>query len=373
MMRVLHVNAGNLYGGIETLLLTLARQRELCAGVEPHFALFFEGRQSEELREAGVPVYLLGGVRVSRPWTVWLARRKMRRLLAEQRFDVVVTHGCWNHALAAPVARRAGLPVVFWGHAIQSGKHWLERWARWSPPDLVLANSLVTRESVAATLFPRSRSEVLYLPVTPPQLGDRAAVRGEVRQEIGTPASAVVVVTVSRLEGGKGHPVLIDALGRLADVPGWESWIVGGAQRPAEEKYVAGLHELAERRGVSRRVRFLGQRRDVPRLLAAADVHCQPNTGPDSFGLAFIEALYAGLPVVTSGIGGAAEIIDDGCGLLVPPGDVERLAEALSRLLTDAGLRQRLSAAGRPRAEALCDPARQLGRLGSVLRELRIG
>src|ERR1700677_2265338 len=134
-MRILHVNAGNLYGGIETLLVTLARERSLCPTVEPHFALFFEGRLSSALREAGVPVHLLGETRVSRPWTVLRSRRRLAELLRGQPFDAVVTHGCWPHALAAPPVRRAGLPLVFWMHNFQSGRQWLERWARWVPPD----------------------------------------------------------------------------------------------------------------------------------------------------------------------------------------------------------------------------------------------
>ena len=70
-MRVLHVSSGNLFGGVEALLVALARERGLRPEMEPHFALCFVGRLSETLDEIGVPVHRLGGVRVSRPWTVW--------------------------------------------------------------------------------------------------------------------------------------------------------------------------------------------------------------------------------------------------------------------------------------------------------------
>src|SRR5258708_10528589 len=102
-MRVLHLSAGNLYGGIETLLATLARHRSLCPAMQPHFALCFAGRLNDELEDAGVPVDLLGNVRISRPWTVWQARRRLRGLLDRQHVDAVITHGCWPHALFAPV------------------------------------------------------------------------------------------------------------------------------------------------------------------------------------------------------------------------------------------------------------------------------
>ena len=69
-MRVLYVHSGNLYGGVETLQVTLARHRDLCPAMEPSYALCFKGRLSEELIATGVPVHLLNAVRVSRPLTV---------------------------------------------------------------------------------------------------------------------------------------------------------------------------------------------------------------------------------------------------------------------------------------------------------------
>jgi glycosyltransferase involved in cell wall biosynthesis len=365
-MRVLHVNAGNLYGGIENLLVTLARLRHLCPEMEPQFALCFEGRLSGELRDAGAAVHLLGAVRVSRPWTVWLARRRLGRLLERVRPDVVVCHGCWPHALFAKVARRRRLPLVFWAHGLLAGRHWLERWAGRVRPDLVLANSRAT-EATLANLFPGVRSEVLYLPVPAPDLPDREAVRRRVRAELGTPEHAAVIIQVSRLEPLKGHRLLLEALAGLREVPGWECWIVGGAQRPAERTYRAELLHEADRLALDGRVRFLGERADVPRLLAAADVYCQPNTGPESFGISFVEAMYAGLPVVTTAMGGAVEILDETCGLLVSPADVQGLSGSLARLLQEPGVRLRLGKSAPARARHLCDPETQMDLLGQLL------
>src|SRR5205823_8856307 len=134
-------------------------------------------------------------------------------------------------------------------------------------------------------------------------------------------------------EGWKGHDLLLRALGGLRDLSGWVCWTAGGAQRPAEAAYLAELRQTAARLGIADRVRFLGHRADVPRLLAAADIHCQPNTGPEPFGIALIEALHAGLPVVTSRLGGAVEFVDATCGVLVEPSDPSALAAALTALL----------------------------------------
>ena len=152
-LRVLHIHSGNLYGGVETVLTTLAKSRAECRGMESSFALCFDGRLSDELEAIGAAVYRLNPVRFSRPWTVWQARRRLVRLLASKKFDVAVCHGCWGYALAAGTLKRHRVPVAFWLHDIPSGTHWLERLAsRWSP-DLVLANSHFTA-GLAPKLFP---------------------------------------------------------------------------------------------------------------------------------------------------------------------------------------------------------------------------
>ena len=147
---------------------------------------------------------------------------------------------------------------------------------------------------------------------------------------------------------------------------------MGGVQRPHEQVYLHELKAAAERAGVEGRIRFLGQREDVSRLLAAADIHCQPNTGPEPFGIAFVEALEAGLPVLTTRMGGAVEIVTETCGILVPHDDAVALAEACSRLIDEPALRKSLGAAGPRRAEEICGPGVVLPRLGAILSSLTV-
>lgn len=364
-MRVLHGYSGNMYGGVEAMLATLARQAHLAPGLEHRFALCFDGRLAAELHAAGAIVDRLDAVRFSRPWTVLQARRGFRRLLATARPDAVICHGCWAHAVFGPVARRAGSPLGFWAHDLPAGAHWLERRAARTPPDLAIANSRFVGARLDR-LFPGVAVEPIYCPVAPPPPTEPGG-RARLRRELDTPADALVIVQASRLEAWKGHPILLDALARLRDRPGWVAWIAGGAQRPHEAAYLDGLKERARAGGIADRLRFLGARSDVPRVLAAADLYCQPNTEPEPFGIAFIEALDAGLPVVATELGGAVEILGGGHGRLVPPSDPGALAGALAALLDDPEARARLAAAGPVRARALCDPAALLGRLHECL------
>jgi glycosyltransferase involved in cell wall biosynthesis len=368
-MKILHLYSGNLYGGVETLLATLARCRRLSPELDQEFALCFEGRLMKELNAAGVAVHSLGGVRMSRPQTVWRARRNLRRILAERSIDIVICHSAWSHALFAREARRAGKKLVFWLHNETNGKHWIERWAGLTSPDLALCNSHFTWKMLPR-LWPHAPRETLYYLVAEPIRNYSREELAATRAELETPENAIVIIQVSRMEEWKGHLLHLDALGRLRETPDWICWMVGGAQRSSEAAYLYELQEKAARLGIAERIRFLGERSDVPRLLAAADIHCQPNTGPEPFGITFIEALYARLPVVTTDLGGAREIVDPSCGVLVRPDDAWALAATLGSLLSSPNNRTDMAAGGVDRARRLCDPATQTRRLSELLAAL---
>jgi glycosyltransferase involved in cell wall biosynthesis len=369
-MRVLHLYSGNLYGGVESFLRTLAREQPRHPALTHVFALCFEGRLSRELREAGAQVHLLGEVRVSRPWTLWRARGVLSELLERERPAAAVCHAAWAQALLGPVVRGAGVPLVFVQHVALAGRHWLERWARVTEPELVLSNSQYSAKSLAS-VYPRAPWKVRYLPMPAPEHTSPPEERARTRAELGAGEREAVIIQACRMEEWKGHRLLLEALGRLKTVPGWALWVAGGAQRPHEARYLEELEALATGLGIRERVRFLGQRSDVPRLLRAADIHCQPNVSPEPFGLAFIEALQAGLPVVTTAMGGPLEIVNEACGILVPPRP-EPLAEALRRLVEQPEERRRLGAGGPARAVALCDPDAFLRGLEEDLQALTV-
>ena len=372
MLNVLHVHSGNMYGGVETLLFTLARCRDLVPDMGMHVALCFEGRIADELRTAGVPVTMIGAVRLRRPDTVWRARQAMAAMLKREPFDVVVCHQAWPLAVFGPAIKSAGLPLVEWVHMAQSGSHWLERLAGRVQPDCYLCNSAFT-----ASVLPRTdvKVDTIYYPVMAesPSEPDNATTTGAIRRALDTRNEDVVIIQVSRMEAWKGQLDCIEALGILRDVPGWVCWQVGGAQRPMEARYLASVRHAAERLGIAHRIRFLGQRSDVAQLLAAADLFCQPNRDPEPFGISLVEALWRRLPVVSSSIGGAAEIVDTTCGVLVEPKNPTALAAALSALIVDGPKRSQLGSQGPARARTLCDPGAQLAKIAAVFERVGAG
>jgi phosphatidyl-myo-inositol alpha-mannosyltransferase len=156
--------------------------------------------------------------------------------------------------------------------------------------------------------------------------------------------SGTRVLFVGRPEPRKGLPVLLGAFGLLPETA--ELDLIGVA--PADVSRVAN----AVRPGTLARVRAHGRVPDPVRrdLLSRADVLSAPSLGGESFGLVVLEGMAAGVPVVASDIAGYRDVLPPDAGELVPPGDPPALADALRRLLADAGLRRRLGEAGRQAA-----------------------
>jgi len=354
---VLHISAGAMWGGVERALVTLASERRHAPDMHPHFAVCFREQLNHELRMAGAPVDYLGEVRASRPFTVVRARKALATLLRQEKMDVAVCHLPWAHTMFAPVLRNLGVPTVFWMHGFATGRHWTERLAKLTRPALTIANSHATAKT-AGLLFPNTRTEVLYYPVT---------FTSEVKAE-----ESGIILQVSRMEPWKGHMLHLEALAKLKDEPNWHCRVIGGAQTTSEAKYLLKLEKRAYALGIGQRVELMGQRDDIDQQLAQAQIFCQPNSGPEPFGIVFIEALAAGVPVVTTSMGAAPEILDSSCGILTEAGDADALASALKLLLNDVALRNRLSAAGPARAAALCSPERQIPALAKLLGTVRL-
>jgi glycosyltransferase involved in cell wall biosynthesis len=361
-LRVLHVTAGNLFGGIERMLLTMVSAGG--SGAAHEIAVSFDGRLAAELRAAGAVPHVLGDVRFRRPDTVWRARRHLDRVLAAGGYDAVIAHAPWSCALAGPVARRAGRPLLMWAHDAPQPGAWAERKVARLPPDRVICNSRHTAEAIRVWM-PGVARDVVHPPV-PPAPVVSASERDCLRRELGALDGVTVILLASRLEAWKGHRVLLHASARLhGDAV---IWIAGGPQRPAEVAYLDELSRLAADRSSPIAVRFLGERTDVPRLMAAADVYCQPNTTPEPFGIAFVEALAAAVPVVTTAMGGALEIVDERCGILVPEASPALVAAALQRLIDSPTLRASLASAGPSRARLVSDPQARLADVAGLVR-----
>ena len=167
--------------------------------------------------------------------------------------------------------------------------------------------------------------------------------RDSARSLLGLRPDVPILVCPARLEEEKGHVVLINALRMLRrEGVDFLGLLVGeGAQESA-------LRERIHAGGLSGCVQLVGQQPEIGVWLRAADVVVLPSPA-EPFGLVLVEAMCRGVPVVAAAAGGPVEILEDGSGLLFAPGDPRDLGFKLLQLLTQPGLRRRLSEAGHSR------------------------
>ncbi|MDQ7849471.1 MAG: glycosyltransferase family 4 protein [Armatimonadota bacterium] len=270
------------------------------------------------------------------PWGDTRALVQLVRILRQGRFNLLHANstkaGLMVRAAAALVARDT--PVVFTAHgwAFTEGRPdpirkvlaYLERWAAARTSAIICVSEYDRALAARLAVADLSRMRVIYNGVDPSSF-DRLPRKSPHNGRL-------LIVMVGRLRAPKDPFTLVEAV-RL--VPGAELVIVGGG--PMRRRVEA----LARRKGLGERVRVLGFREDVTRLLADADVFALP-TYWEGMPLAVIEAMMAGLPVIASRVGGIPEAVQDGVtGLLVPPRRADLLAQALETL-RDPELRSRM-------------------------------
>lgn len=236
---------------------------------------------------------------------------------------------------------------------------------RWA--DAVIAVS----EADAATLRRHSRQAAARLAVVRNGVPDAWRTPGPARDELrarlagrlNLPPGERLCLAAGRLTRQKGFDTLLGALGRYAGVPVTVLLAGDGPLRATLERQARALGVLAgaEAAGRKARVVFLGARSDVPDLLRAVDAFVLPSR-MEGLSLALLEAHGAGVPCLTTDVGGNAEVVRPGeTGLIVPPDDPEALADALAELLADAGRLAALGRSARQRFEA-CFTAERMAR-----------
>ncbi|MBF5082272.1 glycosyltransferase [Quadrisphaera sp. INWT6] len=287
----------------------------------------------------------------------------------DSRPEVVHAHFWMSGVAALEACRATGLPLVQTFHALGSVKRRHQGDHDTSPEERVALEAQLAREAdlVIATCSDEVAELRDLVPAAALRTGSAGAGAAPVRvvpcgvdTDRFTPSGPALergehhrLVSVGRLVERKGVDAAVRALRVLPDA---ELLVVGGppvAALPRDPEAVR-LVGLAEDLGVADRVRLLGRvdQPDLPRVLRSADV-VVATPWYEPFGIAPLEAMACGRPVVGTAVGGLLDTVDDGTtGSLVPPRDPGALAAAVRPLLDDTALRERWGRAGRRRAVA---------------------
>ena len=354
-MKIVHlVQSGDIAGG-QLVALQIARAAR-AAGHETSFASPTHGPFTERAAAEGfvVVVVPIGGA---------IDPRAVARLVRAFRgADVVHTHGHFGvnvvGRVAARLARACVVSHMHIENAFRAGPGRRSQVALDTATahlcDAIVAVSDATRRTLVRQGYPANRTVTIYngIEVAAPAEPTRLA-------------EGPIVLEVARLAEVKGQRTLLSALPRLDATA-----VFVGRDIEAGGRYETELRDEARRLGVSDRAVFAGHREDVPALMAGCDVFCLPSA-VEGMPLVVLEAMAQRRPVVATDVGGTPELVVDGqSGLLVPPGDVDALVQALAALLGDSDRAGRLGAAAGERvAERFSESAmteRVLGLYASV-------
>jgi glycosyltransferase involved in cell wall biosynthesis len=196
-------------------------------------------------------------------------------------------------------------------------------------------------DGLAALGVPPEKIDVCHLGIDVRAYHPDPAARAGVRRELGMADGTAIVLSTSHLRAGKGIDVLPGLAAQLS-ADARDAVVVAAGAGPLAGQLAAAARDL----GVPPdRLRFLGPRLDVPRLLAAADVFVFPSNGAEGLPLGPLEALAAGVPLVATAVSDLPELLG-GAAVLVPPGDDAAFVEACRRLLDDDGMRAELARRG---------------------------
>jgi glycosyltransferase involved in cell wall biosynthesis len=310
-------------------------------------------------REERRPTRILGAA-------VGLVRHsgKVRRLLRERSVDVVVAMGFKSLVSGWLAARRARATLVWSLHDRVHPDYFpgfMVPVLRHLAPRLV-DGMMVNSRSTLSTVRPGRTPVVVATPGLALDAREFHEPADEVRR----------VVMIGRLSPWKGQDLFLRAFASAFQGSDAQAYVVGDALF-GEDEYAAGLRQLAGELGIAERVHFTGHVRDPWALLVDADVLVHCSRIPEPFGQVVVQGMWARCAVVATKPGGPEEVVTDGVdGLLVPAGDESALAEALSRLRSDAGLRLALAERGRATA-APYDAALTAPRLEKWLDDLHAG
>lgn len=347
---VLFVNHSMAMGGIETLIVDFVARLQ-ASGVASRVAVFEGGGSLEH----GLSVNGVAVDRLDKREGVDLRMvARLRQVMAERRVRVVHSHNFSTWLYTTLAVRSLGKRRPIHVHTEHSNvepsprRYRLERWLARFTAHTVAVSEYVKNTMVGDIAIPAARVRVIYNGIDTIRFAPDPERRERVRSMLGIPADDVVIGVVARLAPIKDHANLLQALARMRV----------GAARPLRLLVVgdgperAGLEATCATLRLTERVSFLGERRDTADLLNAFDIYalCSLNEGMN---LTLLEAMSAGLPVVTTAVGGSPEIVADGdTGLLVPASQPNALAQALQHMVDIGDERREWGARGRARVLA---------------------
>ena len=347
MAKIFHIVSNNEWGGGEQYVYDLSR-RQMADGIDVELVCRPVEAVESKFKELGVAVHAmrLGGA------LDVVSAIKLKRLLSETEGEVFVHAHNFKDAFTAAYAKRllgdvGRVHVVMCRHLTRPGRNkllypWLYRRL-----ETICFDSCLAREVFLSThpAIDESKLRVVHTSIVLPS---EPIAHVDVRKEFGIGEGCVLAMYHGRIDVEKGIDVLIEAVGVVRE-KNFKLLLVGRGS----SEYTAHVKSKLESSGLSDKVLLAGFRHPVLPYVAGADFGILASVVREGCPLSPLEYMSQGHPVIATNNGGQKEYLrDEVNGLLVPAGDVQALASAISRLVDDAGLRRSLGAQAKADFEA---------------------
>ncbi len=340
-MRIIHTESSTVMGGQERRVLAESigmrdRGHDLWIVTPP------DGALAGRARDAGLEVIPLS----FRRWRLLANARSLASLVHRLEPDIVNSHSSadsWTAALGLRSRSRGGALVRSRHISARVEPGPLHRFL-YGQADFVITTGESVRQDLAESdLVPPEHSASIPTGVDLGRFRPVSEGRADARRALGIHGEEPVLGVVAYLREDKGHAVLLRAMPEiLRRCPDCVLVVVGdGPERQRLEKQARSLE-------IEDAVRFAGLREDIPFVLSALDVFCLPSVRNEGVPQSVLQAGAAGVPVVSTAVGGIPEAVVHGrTGTVVPPGDADALARAVCDLIGDPAARSRFGQAGR--------------------------
>ncbi len=326
-------------GGAEKMLFELVQRIDRSKFIPDVGCLKGEGIVGKKLEALGIKVRYF---HIEKLWHIYKLSNIVS-FLRQERFDILHSYLFHANIIGRVCGRIAGIPIIISSIRVCEKKKqyhlWMDRITSW----MVNLEICVSKEVKNFTIEKANISEHKLKIV---ENGIPDSFLDAVTSYRNKKAHSLVVGTVARLSEQKGIKYLLHAAKRIIEQFPSITVIIAGSGPLSSQ-----LKELSTKLNISRNVKFIGFRNDIPELLSVIDIFVLPSLW-EGMPNVVLEAMAAGKPVIATDTGGSKDLIDSNInGVLVEPGNSEALAEAILKLLGDPAQRQRLGESAREKVK----------------------
>jgi glycosyltransferase involved in cell wall biosynthesis len=359
--KILYINKSSETGGAEASLFLLLKHLNKKT-FEPVVVLPSEGILSAKIRELGLQVFIIPlnniDLKSLNPWpylaTVW----QLSKIIRREHIALIHANDVATNQYALIAAKLSRVPIVCHMRGLNDKRTVKRGFLPWV--DHLIANSQAVAQTYLSCRKNPEKVSVIYNGVELKKFSkdDRSGMIFRKRFEI--PENTFLVGIAGRIFAEKGHHILVHAISEIRKkhynicvaIIGPISNVVN-CKYQRDDNFLFDLRQMITKSGLEKYIFFIEEQRDMASVYNALDLLVLPSKA-EPFGRVLIEAMAMGKPVVATKAGGVPEVVDDGVtGVLVPPGDMSRLVEAILSILTNQAIAREMGIAGRKRAEAL--------------------